>query len=219
MSVTVTVVSCLYGNRGYQRFALAWRHSIRQLEREPDQVIVGGDWHSRIPPSVTSVVNAVCPWRYPQAFHLQNAVMAAETDWVWILDFDDIALADALNGIDDVDADVWMMGYQRSGGEVYVPSASEAELELPRRCLIPAGSAIRTEAFHRAGGFQDLAFQDWALWRALARTGASFESSGRVHYRYNRHPATRTAVELTPEKRAEFYTEMKIAEEASLAVH
>jgi hypothetical protein len=199
--VSVTVVSCLYGERIYQRFALAWRHSLRTLERQPDAMIVAGDWHARIPPSATSVVS-LCPWRHPQAYYLQQAITAAETDWVWILDIDDLALPDALNGIDDVKADVWMMGYERSDGEAYVPPPLEAMDVLGASTSpIPAGSAIRTEAFHDCGGFYDVAFQDWALWRSLAKDGATFESSGRANYRYNRHPATRSEVELSPSLR------------------
>lgn len=206
----MTVVSCLYGH-GYERFQRDWILSINHLDRKADDVVLMGDLAAYIP-SFSDRVR--CEWKYPQAFWLQRAIESAETDWVWILDIDDTALPDALNGIDDVEADVWAMGYVRSDGEVYVPPPLTANevLSNPRN-VIPAGSAIRTKAFHACGGYLDVALQDWALWRALARNGATFQTSGRAHYRYNRHPATRGETELTAARRAEHMAEMEAAED------
>ena len=204
---TVTVVSCCYGD--YTRFVSAWNESVSALQRQPDarRVCVDNpDW------------DGWCPWRHPQAYLLQQAIEGAETDWVWILDIDDTALPDALDGIDDVQADVWQMGFVRSDGETYIPPTLTAdEVLTAERNPFVGTSAIRTEAFHAAGGFQDVALQDWALWRALARNGATFESSGRAHFRYNRHPDTRGETELTIDRRPEHLAEMRVFEEAVLA--
>jgi hypothetical protein len=43
-----------------------------------------------------------CPWDYPQAFYLQMAAMVAGTDWVWIVDIDDLPFTDGLSGLDEV---------------------------------------------------------------------------------------------------------------------
>lgn len=203
--MSVTVVSCVYN--GWGRYQPAWAASVAALERQPEDTIIRGD-------DIFGIGDGDCPWKHPQAYYLDQAVRAAETDWVWILDIDDTALPDALNGIDAVTADVWMMGFERSDGEIYIPPAlTAAEVIDSPRNLIPAGSAIRTAAFRDCGGYLDVALQDWALWRRLAENGATFETSGRAHYRYNRHPATRGETELTVDRRPEHMAEMLAAEE------
>jgi hypothetical protein len=214
--MSVTVVSCVYGERGYERFVPRWAEHIAALNTRPDHVIVAGDCTHDLPAFVKAIVKP-CPWLHPQAFYLQEAINAAPTDWVWIVDIDDRAMPDALDGIDEVAADVWAVGYT-SVTDTYVPPAFTAEEVLAASTsVIPAGSAIRTEAFRRCGGFRDVAFQDWALWRSLAETGATFASSGRVGYRYRRHDIARTAVELTSERRAGHLAEMMAAENVPVA--
>lgn len=210
-TVSVSVVSCLYGENGYERFVTRWAEHIAALNRRPDHVIVAADRACGLPAFVKAIVKP-CPWLHPQAFYLNEAILAAPTEWVWIVDIDDRAMPDALDGIDQVAADVWAVGYQ-CGTETYVPPAMTADDVLAAKTsVIPAGSAIRKEAFVRCGGFRDVAFQDWALWRSLAEHGASFESSGRVQYRYRRHDLARTAVELTAERRAGHLAEMMASE-------
>lgn len=210
--MSISVISCLYGESGYQRFIRAWAEHIAALNRRPDHVIVAGDHACEMPPFVRHIIRP-CPWLHPQAFYLQEAIENASTDWVWIVDIDDLAMPDALDGIDECAADVWMVGYRRSDGTEYVPApVSAQEVLAASTSVIPAGSAIRVEAFKRAGGFRDVAFQDWALWRSLAERGATFASSGRVGYRYRQHSRARTAVELSDDRRAGHLAEMMATE-------
>jgi hypothetical protein len=211
--VSATVVSCIYGDR-YRPFVDGWADSVHALDPRPDHVVVAGDDAAGLPAFVAEVIGQ-CPWLYPQAFYLHLAISTVQTEWVWILDIDDRALPGALEGLEDVDADVLMCGYLRSDGEVYVPPPLTAEdvLVSPRN-LIPAGSMIRTEAFKRCGGFLDVALQDWGLWRSLASCGATFQTSGDARYLYNRHPQTRGARELTVERRPLHLAEMVAAEGA-----
>lgn len=214
--MSVTVVSCVYGDRGYERFLSEWDYAIRHLDPRPDSAIVISD-RAQTLKGAHVLVAPSCRWQHPQAYYLQLAVERARTDWVWIVDIDDQALPDALEGLEAVTADVWAVGYI-SEGETYVPPAWTAqEIAGSSRNVIPAGSMIRTEAFQRAGGFPDAAFQDWGLWRRLARSGATFESSTRPHYRYNRHATTRTAVELVPERRGHHLAEMFKTERDAVA--
>lgn len=204
----VTVVSCLYGNRGYDRFIHPWAEAIRGLDPAAIEAIVAADSPYYVPGAL--VIVSRCGWRYPQAYYLQQAITATRTEWVWIVDIDDLAIPDALEGIGDVTADVWATGYLRSDGELFTPPQLTADeyLTLPGN-PIAAGSMIRTEAFRACGGFPDVAFQDWALWQRLARRGASFKASTRAQYHYRRHEQTRTAVELRPELRAQHETELR----------
>lgn len=198
----VTVVTCLYGDRGHERFVEAWLDSIDALNTQPYDVIIASDQRNLLH------LYSVCTWNNPSAYYLQQAVMAAETEWVWILGIDDTALPDALDGIEDVKEDVWQMGYHRSDGVTHIPpQLTGAEYLLKGNCFT-AASAIRTNAFRAVGGFPDIAFEDFGLWRRLAANGATFKSSGRVHYRYNLHEQTRTAVEFVPERVEEYEAEV-----------
>lgn len=154
-----------------------------------------------------------CKWRHPQAYHLNEAIRQVETEWAWIVDIDDIVMVDGLRGLGDVEADVWQMGFLRSDGELYRPPAlTNDEYLAERGNPYVAGSAIRVEAFREVGGFTDIAFQDWGLWRRLALVGATFQASDRAHFHYMRHPYARSVVELTPERRA-FHEAQMLADE------
>lgn len=193
MKVPVTVVSCVYGE--YQRFIPGWEAAVRALDPAPEAVIVATGGNPR--------------WKHPQAQYLLEAFLRVETEWTWIHDIDDLAFPDALQGIDEVAADVWQMGFENSEGERYVvPHLTNEEFLALDQCPYVAGSAIRTDSFFAAGGFQDIAFQDWGLWRRVALAGMNFQTSGRTHFRYMRHPKTRSVTELTPDRRAANIAEM-----------
>lgn len=195
----VTVVSCLYGDT-HDEFEDRWWEAVGLLNPAPRECVVVTDC-------------AMDGWTHPQARHLQVAVEGeVETEWVWFLDIDDIAFPDALQGLDQVDAEVWQLGYLRSDGEEYIPpQLSAAEVLALAWNPFVAGSCVRTEAFHRVGGFRDIALQDWGLWRALAAEGATFQSSGRAHFHYMRHPNTRGERELGIERRPGHVREMESA--------
>lgn len=207
--MSVTVVSCLYGG-WYGRFARRWAEAIENLQRRPDRVVVAADDLYDIPGA--TVVESYCGWRYPQAYYLDRAIRLAHTEWVWIVDIDDIALPDGLAGLADVEADVWQMGFHRSDGETYVPPQLTQQQYLDSdRNVYTAGSAFRVDTYRAVGGFRDVALQDWALWRSLAAAGATFQASDRAHYEYMRHDRTRGETELTMVARVEHIAEMEAA--------
>ncbi len=211
--MTVTVVSCVYGTH-HRKFVPRWQAAVSALDPAPDAVIVGSD--SELEITGARVVATYCHWTHPQAWHLQQAIMAATTEWVWIVDIDDLPFVDGLQGLHDVTSDVWQIGFERSDGEIHLPPRLTAAEYLSSEQNHYVGSAmIRTDIFQEVGGFQDLAFQDWALWRRLARAGASVEPSDRTHFAYMRHPRTRGATELTSDVRAGHYAEMVEAELAA----
>lgn len=209
--MSVTVVSCVYGSRGYERFVPRWHAALGVLRRWPDEIIVATDRSHGLWEFARELV-AQCSWLHPQAFYLQQAVEAAETEWVWIVDMDDLVLPDGLDGLEQVDADVWQMGYRISDGDKHIaPQLTGAEYLALESNPFAAGSAFRTDAFHKCGGFPDAAFQDWGLWRRMAQHGATFLASDRAHYRYIRHEKTRSAVELTSDLRGDHIEEMRLA--------
>lgn len=198
--IDCTVISCLYGE-SHDRFVADWADGVGRLSPAPAAVIVGTDRRHRTIHGAQIRVGD-CHWNYPQAFYLQTALDFVETEWVWIHDIDDVALPNALDGIDKVTADVWQLGYQRSDGEVYTPPQLAAEEVLTAdRNLFVAGSCVRTSKLREVGGFPDCALQDWALWRRLALANATFESSDRIHFNYRRHEDARGEAELTLDRR------------------
>ncbi len=195
--MSVTVVSCCYGSL-FQSFRPRWEAAVEKLDPAPDAVYVADDRHH------------VSNWKHPQAFHLARAFYRVETDWAVICDIDDLVFTDALAGLDEVAADVWQLGFVSSDGESYVPPTltNGAYLALDSNPYV-GSSAIRVAAYNAVGGFPDVALQDWALWRNLARNGATFQSSGRTHFRYMRHPYARGEIETNLEARPDHLKEME----------
>ena len=210
MTADVTVISCLYG-RTHDRFLWEWLAAVRKLDPAPVEVIVATDRYRHITDGALEVFRRRNDGsRYPQAFYLNRALDEVETDWVWIHDIDDLAFPDALEGVEDVDADVFQMGYERSDGVVYLPPTLSAEDVLASlRNPFVAGSCVRTAALRAVGGFPDIALQDWGLWLQLARAGATFAASDRPRFHYRRHGATRGARELTLAEREAHMAEME----------
>jgi len=207
----VTIVSCLYGDT-HDAFVARWAAGIAGLTVAPAAVIVATDnERDRVVPGA-DVYRSALRWQHPQAHYLNDAVALSGTEWIWFLDIDDIAFPDALEGLEGVTADVWQLGYLRSDGEEYIPPQLTAvEVLDSNRNPFVAGSCVRRKAFWRVGGFRDIALQDWGLWRALAAEGATFQSSGRTHFHYMRHPNTRGAVELGLDSRPHHMREMEAA--------
>lgn len=205
--MSVTVIASLYGDK-YDSFVPAWFSALTDLNQSPHEIIVATD-RERDLPGVRVVVSD-CHWRYPQAWHQNQAAALVSTEWLWIVDVDNSPFPDALDGLEDVDADVWLMGYLRSsdGLNYTPPQLTAGEYLALDGNPFPAGSAIRTEAFHAAGGYRDIAFEDWGLWRALALNDATFEASDRANYHYFRHPGARSETEMRPDNRAEHMAEM-----------
>ena len=117
------------------------------------------------------------------------------------------------DGIEDVESDAWILGYHRQNGEYYTaPQLTASEyLEQPGNPF-PACSAIRRDSYLRAGGFPDVAFQDYGLWRRMAHVGMTFQASTRAHYRYSLHSGARSNVELLDDRRAAHMAEMRESE-------
>lgn len=215
--VDVTIISSLYGN-SHDSYLSDWLGAVGMLNPAPCEVIIGTDRYRHITTALEVFRLRQDRSSYPQSFHLNSALQEVRSEWVWIHDIDDLAFPDALEGIEHVDADVIQAGYERSDGEVYIPLALENDeiLALDHNPFV-AGSFVRTDILLDAGGVPDVALQDWALWRHLARMGAVFASGDRPRFRYMRHGRTRGATELTNKARREHMAEM-YRWEASLAL-
>lgn len=209
MTVDVTIISCLYGN-SHDDYLGDWLAAVKRLDPAPREVIIATDRYRHLTDGVLEVFRRRNGWTYPQAFFLNAALAEVQTDWIWILDIDDVAYPDALSDIDEGTADVFQMGFLRSDGETHVPSPLDL-LQLDERNGLVAGSMVRTEAIRGVGGFRDVALQDWDLWSRLAEAGAFFAFSDRPRFLYRRHANTRGARELTMAERTRHMAEMEAA--------
>lgn len=136
------------------------------------------------------------------AANRNRALEAVDTEWVAFLDDDDelypnhlrlCARAARLSG-----ADVVYPGYDTLGGEDPVGCFGipfDAEL-LKRRNFIPVTTLCRTDAVRAAGGFQAHPdehgdpCEDWGLWLAMQRSGASFYHLPQKTWRWNLSPGS-----------------------------
>lgn len=184
MGLDVTVISCLYGQT-HDLFLDEWLEAVRRLDPSPAEVILATD---RCPfiPDVFVVTHRNHDWNYPQAFYLNKALEKVETDWIWIVDIDDLVFPDALKGLEQNAASVIQMGFERSDGEIHLP-----QWNGPINQYV-AGSIIRTEAIRSVGGFRDVEHQDSDLWERLRANGWWFTGADRPRFYYRRHPAART---------------------------
>ena len=190
---SVAVVTCIYGDNGYDRWLPVWVESILALRRKPDEVILVADREYDVPG--VKVVVEPCTWEYSCAFYLNAAALAANSEWVWTLGIDDLAMPDGLDGIDEIDADVWQLGYLRSDGRCYAPPQLQPSEYLSMLATNPyvGASVVKRESFCACGGYPDIEFEDWGLWRRMARGGMRFLSSKRQHFHYTIGTHTQSA--------------------------
>jgi len=131
-----------------------------------------------------------------------RALEAVETEWVAFLDDDDELLPDhlrlcaraaRLNG-----ADVVYPGYDTAGGDDPVNCFGipfDGEL-LQRRNFIPVTTLCRTALVREAGGFQAHPdehgdpCEDWGLWLAMHRLGATFYHLPQRTWKWNLAPGS-----------------------------
>ncbi len=210
--MSCTIITCLYGDEAYDRFVPRWEQAISNLETKPAEVIIASD-HVPAIVGTTVVLDERCDWSHPQPFYLNLAAQHATSTWIWPCDIDDILLPDALNGLSKVRGDVWQTGYLISDGDLaYLPPRLPAgEILALDHNVLCGSSAIRKSAFDAVGGYSDVAYQDWSLWRKLAAGSFTFAASGRPHFRYMRHGRTRTDREFQIENHARHVAEMMAA--------
>jgi hypothetical protein len=183
--MSVTVVAVIYGF-DYWQFEMDWRRSLHAMVPPADDVILH---HGLLKEGEL----------YPQARLLNEAIAKVATDWVWPLNVDDLALPDALAGLEEQDAQVWLMG-MRSGKQDIVPEAmSNADYLANFGNPYPSMSAFRKQAWELVGGYPTVGHEDWALWRRMALAGLNFSASGRDHSIYRDHPLQRTKTDVRPE--------------------
>lgn len=148
-----------------------------------DQVVLASDRVRSVPAGVQLVVCPPCDQMYPIPYFSNLAVEALGTEWCWNMDIDDVVFPSALREIKVVDADVYAAGLIRSDGVKGV-SRGLHWYQVAGSTFNPvnAGSAFKKWLWFQVGGYPDIGFHDWGLWRLMGRAQARFACSGSPDY-------------------------------------
>lgn len=150
-----------------------------------DQIVLASDRVRVVPQGVDLVVCPPCDQKYPIPFFSNCAVEALGTDWCWNMDVDDVVFPSALREIRNVDADVYAAGLITTDGVKGISGRLDAwRVASSDLNLVNAGSAFRKWLWAKVGGYPDIGFHDWGLWRLFGRAEARFVSSGVPDYLY-----------------------------------
>jgi len=116
---------------------------------------------------------------------LNHAIAATNSDWIAWIGVDDSYHPEALNGLDDLQADVLTYGMHiENRGTWRGGLLSDCRLYNP----IPCGSPFRRWIWEAMPFQEDLfPYEDWAFWIAAEHHGARALASGRIDFTYRIH--------------------------------
>lgn len=173
----------------YEEFLPQWCASVRGLERKPDSVVIA----AHRPEKVREIIERELPQaqiipveeEFSFGLYLNRAIEACETDWIAWIGADDRYWPHALNGLDIIEADVFIYGMRiTTGGEWYGGDLGQALAYNPAPC----GSPFRRWIWEALPFQADLApFEDWAFWVGANALGATARHTRRIDFDYRVH--------------------------------
>lgn len=174
-------------NGWYEDFLPGWFDAC--LAAQPDEIVLVSDRMRTVPAGVTLRVVEPSSQRFPIPYFSNAGVEALGTDWCWNMDVDDRIRSNAMFEIRVVDAEVYCAGLLNSLNVAGIPKNLSCKQVLDSKMnLVNAGSAFKKWLWADVGGYPDLRFHDWGLWRRMARAEGRFVSSGCVLYDYRMDP-------------------------------
>jgi hypothetical protein len=129
---------------------------------------------------------------------MRNLLLGAvKTEWVGILDDDDIALPHHLAALAEPDADVVYSLPKVEGRSGWQPVGPFDPARLAIESYIPATSVIRTRFLDVIGGWRpssqvEHGWEDWDLYKRLHAAGARFAFVPEITWRYRFHGGNKT---------------------------
>jgi hypothetical protein len=170
-------------NGWYEEYIGEWFEAC--LVAQPDQIVLVSDRIRSVPSGVTLRVVEPSNQKYPIPYFSNKAVEALDTEWCWNMDIDDLIRPGALWEIGVVDADVYVSGMRTSEGVKHIPRGLDWQKVWGSKAnYVPAGSAFKKWLWEKIGGYPDIGFHDWGLWRLMAKEQARFATSGQILYDY-----------------------------------
>lgn len=191
-SATVGLVTVAHGDR-YRAYLPEWARAVTELDRQPEAITVIVDRldcdhvkeaSDTLGDSLVVIEISSFNGRTPHVL-ANEAIRFTMTDWICRLDVDDLIYPHAFTPLDSWHADVCCFGLNMNGHHGLIPPRITAAdvLRSPHNLLF-AGSPFRRDLWQRTPGFQDIAYNDWAFWRACARVGATFLPTDTIDYFY-----------------------------------
>jgi hypothetical protein len=177
--VTISVVNATWGKR-YHQFIPQWWAGVESLEREPDDIliVVASDTEKAIrkstPKRFASRTKIIVSDRDGFNDYWDEAFASASGDWLAGCSIDDYFLPEALNAIDQADAEecelVCDSVVLHPSGKVFagVWDANRIFTDL----TMPGVAPMKKSLYERVGGFdRDIYFSDWGFYIKCAAAG------------------------------------------------
>ncbi len=209
----ITLWTTCFGD-GYRSYVKGWFDAVLKMHPRPSHIVYVTDSPDGLiltPAQTTELMFSgirllvkIVPepptTKYPIPYYNNIAVDACTTEWVWRCDIDDRMEPWGLRHywnlrscgfLDDMEIDVVFGGSRNAHGTQYIPQFTDTSIiALAEFNPGIAGSGFRWRTWSKVGGYPDVAFDDWGLWRLMAKQGAKFYQPGFVTYFYDLHPET-----------------------------
>lgn len=177
MEVSLGVVGVCHS---YPDHIPGWLKSVRELNRKPDQIVLVLFHEIDVTQYNLQGVKVIKWYKDFEYSNMMNlAFEACNTDWIAWIGIDDRYRPHALDKIDSCQADVLALGFQYDTGQIWTPTATNAEQILALHAnMIPCGSPVRRWLWEKQPFEQRIApFDDWCFWVGTAVNGATYDAT------------------------------------------
>lgn len=153
-----------------------------------DQIVLATDEKKDVPSGIDLLIVKPGQYVHPIPEFSNAAVRHLDTDWCWNMDVDNFVLPSALFEIRNIDAEVYQAGFKTHYENSYTPPPMSAQDVINADyCFMTAGSAFKKWMWENIDGYPDVGYQDWGLWKKMAKAGARFHVSSQPVYYYYDH--------------------------------
>ena len=173
----------------YESFLPAWCESVRNLERQPDRIVIAAQSAENVRAITAVHLPEAEIVSVPQEFHfgtfLNQAIAECETDWIVWIGVDDRYYPHALNHLDATRQDVSIFGMRLDNGRQWLGGSLDDAREYNPA---PCGSPFRRWIWESIPFQTHLApFEDWAFWVGARALGATWHRTLREDFNYHTH--------------------------------
>ncbi len=207
-TIDIAIVTSVWGD--YGQYLPAWAESLAAQQHPPTNTVIndaGVTDKAALAQAVktlqdNNIPNTVVRKRFWSVGKARNqAVEAADNEWIIHLDADDVLLPHAISDVAEIAdrADVVSLGAIRNGAAQVFPGIT-AEQILNRKHGMFSCGAFRKSFWQRRPWHTKNVAVDSVFWVGLAHLGARFASTGRVGFVYVQHEDS-ISRSLTPEQK------------------